>query len=87
VRFATTWHLPIDNNPIENATHPIALVKKNELFAGSERASMRAASIQTLLACAKANHIGSFAWLKDTLEKLPPTLNSQIDDLLPLSRP
>jgi hypothetical protein len=35
-----------------------------------------------LLATAKANRIGPFAWLKGALEKLPATLNSQIDDLL-----
>lgn len=84
IRYATTGHLPIDNNPIENAIRPIAIGRKNWLFAGSERAGMRAASIQTLLATAKANGIEPFAWLKETLEKLPTTLNSHIDDLLPL---
>jgi len=43
-------HLPIDNNPVENTIRPIALGKKNWLFAGSERAGQRAAAIQTLLA-------------------------------------
>jgi transposase len=86
VRYAASVNLPIDNNPIENAIRPIALGKKNWLFAGSERAGMRAASIQTLMATAKANDIEPFAWLKETLEKLPTCPNSQIDDLLPLRR-
>jgi len=47
---------------------------------------MRAASIQTLLATAKANDIEPFAWLKETLEKLLTCQNSRIDDLLPLRR-
>jgi transposase len=84
LRYAASGHLPIDNNPVENAIRPIALGKKNWLFAGSERAGKRAASIQTLLATAKANNIEPFAWLKETLEKLPTTPNSRIDDLLPL---
>ena len=42
-RYAETGDLPIDNNPVENAIRPIALGKKNWLFAGSERAGQRAA--------------------------------------------
>ncbi len=85
-RYAETGDLPIDNNPVENAIRPIALGKKNWLFAGSERAGRRAAAIQSLLATAKLNNIEPTAWLKSTLEKLPTCLNSQIDDLLPIRR-
>lgn len=84
MRYAASGNLPIDNNPIENAIRPIAIGKKNWLFAGSERAGKRAAAIQSLLATAKANDIEPLAWLKDTLEKLPTCPNSRIDELLPL---
>jgi len=83
-RYANSGHLPIDNNPIENAIRPIAIGKKNWLFAGSERAGKRAAAIQSLLATAKANGIEPLAWLKQTLEILPSHPNSRIDELLPL---
>jgi transposase len=83
-RYAYTGHLPIDNNPVENAIRPIALGKKNWLFTGSERAGQRAAAIQSLLATAKLNGLDPATWLKDTLEKLPVWLNSRIDELLPL---
>lgn len=83
-RYAETGDLPIDNNPVENAIRPIALGKKNWLFAGSERAGRRAAAIQSLLGTAKLNGLEPLAWLKSTLEKLPTCLNSQIDELLPL---
>lgn len=86
MRYADSGILPIDNNPVENAIRPIAIGKKNWLFAGSERAGIRAAAIQSLLATAKANGIEPLAWLKDTLEKLPITPNSRIDDLLPLMK-
>lgn len=82
-RYAETGHLPIDNNPIENAIRPIALGKKNWLFAGSERAGQRAAVIQTLLGTAKLNGLNPADWLKDTLEKLPTWPNRRIDELLP----
>ncbi len=85
-RYAETGDLPIDNNPVENAIRPIAIGKKNWLFAGSERAGHRAAAIQSLLATAKLNGLEPAAWLKSTLEKLPTCLNSRIDELLPIKR-
>lgn len=62
IRYAETGHLPIDNNPVENTIRPIALGKKNGLFAGSEPVGQRAAAIQTLLGTAKLNGIDP-AWL------------------------
>jgi transposase len=87
IRYAETGHLPIDNNPVENVIRPIALGKKNWLFAGSERAGQRAAAIQSLLGTAKLNDLNPEAWLKDTLEKLPTWPNSRIDELLPFPVP
>lgn len=84
-RYAETGDLPIDNNPVENSIRPIALGKKNWLFAGSERAGQRAAVIQTLLGTAKLNGLDPAAWLKDTLERLPNWPNRRIDELLPFS--
>jgi transposase len=63
---------------------PIAIGKKNWLFAGSERAGRRVAAIQSLLGTAKLNGLDPHAWLRDTLEKLPICPNSRIDELLPL---
>jgi len=79
-RYAHTGHLPIDNNPVENAIRPIAIGKKNWLFTGSKRA----AAIQTLLGTAQLNSLNPSAWLKDTLIKLPTWPNCRIDELLPL---
>ncbi len=84
-RYAETGDLPIDNNPVENAIRPIALGKKNWLFAGSERAGKRAAAIQSLLGTAKLNGFEPMAWLTSTLEKLPTCPYSRIDELLPLN--
>ena len=74
---------PIDNNPIENAIRPIAVGRKNWLFAGSETAGKRAAAIMSLLATAKANGHEPHAWLTDVLTRLPTTLDRNIGDLLP----
>lgn len=84
VRCFDDGAFPIDNNPIENAIRPIAVGRKNWLFAGSETAGIRAAAIMSLLATAKANGIEPHAWLTDTLTRLPTTLDRDIDTLLPL---
>uniref|UniRef100_UPI003CEB66D0 IS66 family transposase n=1 Tax=Massilia sp. TWR1-2-2 TaxID=2804584 RepID=UPI003CEB66D0 len=76
LRYADSGTLPIDNNPVENTIRPIAVGKKNWLFAGSERAGRRAAAIQTLLATAKLNGLEPLRWLSETLEKLPSCPNS-----------
>ncbi len=76
-RYAEIGDLPIDNNPVENSIRPIALGKKNWLFASSERAGQRAAVIQTLLGTAKLNGLDPAAWLKDALAPpLGPTAES-----------
>jgi transposase len=84
-RYARNGLFPIDNNPVENAIRPIALGKKNWLFAGSEAAGRRAAVIQSLLGTARLNGLDPLAWLTDTLEKLPSWPNRRIDELLPIT--
>lgn len=83
-RYVENGELPIDNNSVENVIRPIALGRRNWLFTGSERAGQRAAAIQSLLGTAKLNGLEPYAWLKDTLEKLPTWPYSRIDELLPI---
>jgi transposase len=82
-RYLDDGRFPIDNNVIENAIRPIALGRKNWLFAGSETAGRRAAAIMSLLATAKANGLEPHAWLTDVLTRLPTTLDRNIGKLLP----
>ncbi len=82
-RYVDDGAHPIDNNPIENAIRPIALGRKNWLFAGLETAGRRAAAIMGLLATAKANGHEPHAWLSDVLTRLPTTLDRDIEALLP----
>jgi len=82
-RYLDDGRYPIDNNPIENAIRPIALGRKNWLFAGSETAGRRAAAIMSLLATAKANDHEPYAWLTDVLTRLPTTLDRDIGNFLP----
>lgn len=82
-RYLDDGRRPIDNNPIENAIRPIAVGRKNWLFAGSDSAARRAAAIMSLLATAKANGHDQHAWLTDVLARLPTTLDRDIETLLP----
>jgi transposase len=83
IRYVGDGRYPIDNNPLENAIRPIALGRRNWLFAGSESAGQRAAAIMSLIATAKANGHDPHAYLKDVLTRLPTQPNRRIDELLP----
>lgn len=84
-RYAHNGAWPIDNNPIERAIRPIAIGRKNWLFAGSESAGRRAVAIMSLIATAKANDLDPHAWLTDVLTRLPTTKDRDIESLLPLA--
>ncbi|TCU98950.1 transposase [Paracandidimonas soli] len=82
-RYLDDGRLPIDNNHIENQIRPIALGRKNWLFAGSLRAGRRAAAAMSLIQSAKMNGHDPYAYLKDVLTRLPTHPNSRIEELLP----
>ena len=75
--------LEIDNNLVENSIRPIALGRKNYLFAGNHEAAQRSAVVYTILACCKAHGLNPLAYLADVLDKLPARTVNNIDDLLP----
>ena len=82
-RYLNDGRLPIDNNWIENQIRPIALGRKNWLFAGSQRAGRRAAAVMSLIQSAKMNGHDPYAYLKDVLSRLPTHPNNRIEALLP----
>lgn len=69
--YLTDGNVPIDNNWIENQIRPIAIGRKNWLFAGSLRAGKRAAAIMSLIQSARLNGLEPYAYLKDVLTRLP----------------
>lgn len=82
-RFVDNGHLPVDNNWVENQIRPVALGRKNWLFAGSLRAGQRAAAVMSLIQSAKINGLDPHAYLKDVMDRLPTWPNSRISELLP----
>ena len=82
-RYLSDAALPMDNNAAERAIRPIALGRKNWLFAGSLRAGKRAAAVMSLIQSARMNGHDPYAYIKDVLTRLPTQLNRDIAELLP----
>jgi len=75
--------IELDNNLIENKIRPLALGRKNYLFAGSHKGAHRIAMMYSFFATCKANDINPYEWLKETLEKIPSTSIQDLESLLP----
>ncbi len=81
--YAGNGMLNIDNNPVENSIRPVALGRKNYLFAGSHEAAQRSAMLYSLLSTCKMNGIEPCNWLRNTLEKIAAHPINRISELLP----
>ena len=83
MHYLTNGHLAIDTNPIENAIRPIAVGRKNYLFAGSHDAAQRAAIFYSLFACCKMNEVEPLEWMTDVMQRLTEHPINRIEELLP----
>jgi len=83
-RFLDDGRIELDNNTVERAIRPIALGRKNHLFAGSDGGAARWATVASILATAKLNDVEPFAYLTEVLERLSNghPMN-RLDELLP----
>lgn len=67
VRYLEDGRIEIDNNAVENAVRPVALGRKNWLFAGSYEGGRRAAVLYSLIASCKAAGADPYAYFADVL--------------------
>lgn len=74
---------PIDNNACERAIRPVAIGRKNWLFAGSMRGGRTAAVIYSLVESCKLAGVDVLAYLADVLVRVATHPASRIDELLP----
>ena len=81
--YLTDGRLEIDNNLVENAIRPVALGRKNYLFAGSHKGAKRAAALYTLMANAKIQDVNPFVYLRDVLSRISEHPYKNLDQLLP----
>jgi transposase len=82
-RYTENGMLAIDNNVVENTIRPIALGRKNYLFAGSHEAAKRSAMLYSMMETCKLHGINPHTWLKEVLERLPSHSINRISELLP----
>lgn len=82
-RYAKDGRIEIDNNAAERALRPVALGRKNFLFAGSDAGGERAAAIYSLIGTAQLNGLDPEAYLRHVLERIADHPVNRIDELLP----
>lgn len=82
--FLDDGRVEIDSNPVENRIRPLALTRKNALFAGHDEGAKAWGRIASLIETAKLNAIEPFAYLTATLEAIASGHpDARIDDLMP----
>ena len=83
-RFLDDGRIEIDSNVVERSIRPIALNRKNALFAGSDGGGEHWATIASLVETAKLNGVDPHVYLADVIARIVAGHpQSQIDDLLP----
>jgi transposase len=73
----------LDNNLIENQMRPIALGRKNWLFAGSHQGAMRAAIFFSLINSCRMNSVNTWEYFTDVLPRLTSVGSEDLARLLP----
>jgi transposase len=86
IRYIEDGHYQIDNNLIENSIRPIAIGRKNYLFAGSHDAAQHAALVYSFVGTCKQLNIDPYVWLENVIERLPYfKKNDDLSILLPVN--
>jgi hypothetical protein len=83
--FLDDGRVELDTNAVERNIRPIALGRKNSLFAGSDGGARHWAIVASLVHTAKLNGVEPFAYLRDVLERVISTTTKahELDQLLP----
>jgi transposase len=81
--YATNGELEIDNNLIENSIRPIALGRKNYLFAGSHPGAERAAMLYSFFGTCLKLKINPQQWLREVLTTIADHPVNRLEELLP----
>ena len=75
--------IEIDNNLVENSIRPLAIGRKNYLFAGSHQAAEMTAAMYSFMATCKKNNVNELEWLKDVFERIQSHKQKDLYQLLP----
>ena len=81
--YAKHGQVEIDNNLVENAIRPLAIGRKNYLFAGSHDAAEITAAMYSFMATCKKHNVNELEWLNDVLNKIQSHKHKDLYQLLP----
>ncbi len=81
--FLAEGRVPLDNNACENAIRPVALGRKNFLFAGSARGGRCAATLYTLVESCKLAGVDRLEYLRDVLVRVHTQPADRLAELVP----
>ncbi|GFE51189.1 IS66 family transposase [Roseobacter cerasinus] len=81
--YLENGHLELDNNTAERAVKPVAIGRKNWMFAGSEGGGKAMAIAFTLIETAKLNGVDPQAWLTWVLAQIADHKITRLDELFP----
>jgi transposase len=81
--YTNDGNLTIDNNLVENSIRPIAIGRKNYLFAGSEQAAENSAMLYSFFATCKLYNVNPIEWLTYVLDNINDCKMSNLESLLP----
>lgn len=82
-RYQEDGDLAIDNNAAERALRPVAVGRKNWLFAGSDKGGERASIVYSLIATCKRHSVDPFAYLRDVLDRIGDHPVNALEELFP----
>ena len=84
LHFLDDGRIEIDSNTVERSMRPVALNRKNALFAGSDEGAENWAMLASLIETCKLHGINPHAYLADVLTKLVNNWhNRRLGELLP----
>ena len=84
-RYIENGNYPIDNNPVERIIRPLAIGRKNWMFAGSENGAKWCAAYYSIFATCLLNNINPEEYLPDILMRLAIRPDdADVKDLLPV---
>jgi transposase len=84
-RFLEDGNIEISDIMIENGIRPLAVGRKNFLFAGSEDGARRLAIGYSIIGTCIKNGLNVRKYLNHVLKELPKRMSKNIDDLLPIN--
>jgi hypothetical protein len=82
-RYLDDGRIEIDNMIAERALRPVAIGRRNYLFAGSDAGARRAAILYSLIGTARLNGLDPEAYLRYVLSRIGEHPIKHIEELLP----